>query len=149
MLKNILARHAKEIFVSLIESKSNFALVCSIDKTSFDPELPTDISENFGPLTMFILAGFTFESIELGSEYMSFEAGFGPKNIGSVVSLPYHSVHQILLPSDENRGELVLFINPFSLDEEEVSEPKSTEEDLLERSKNAILSNPKNLNLKK
>ncbi|PAF45736.1 hypothetical protein [Helicobacter sp. 11S02629-2] len=146
MLKHILAKHAKEIFHTLIESNSNFALVCSIDKTSFEPSLPSDISDNFGELTMFILAGFTFESIELGEEYMSFEAGFGPQNIGSVVSLPYHSVHQILLPSEESRGELILFINPFSLDEEEeLKTPKSTEEDLMESSKNAILSNPKNL----
>ncbi|RDU61330.1 hypothetical protein [Helicobacter sp. MIT 14-3879] len=160
-LKPLLARHAKEIIESLVHHQLHFYLQCDVSKVQFDPILPADISDTFRPIIDFILAGYTFESIEIWENEISFEAGFGKDNFASVVIVPFSAIIQLAVPTD---GSIVrdacLFMNAISLFELDIykdkEQPKHSqsidikeeEDELLASSKQAILSNPHNQFLK-
>lgn len=156
-LKPILARHAREIIQILINQNMHFSVQCNRQKVQFDPELPDEITSRLHPIIDFILAGFTFDSIEMWQDDMSFEAGFGKDNFPSLVVIPFSSIIQISIPTNNNIvRDLCLFTNAMNIlelnifgKEEEgetfTNEDTISEEDaLLESSKNAILSNPDN-----
>ena len=160
-LKPILAKHAREIIQFLISQNIHFSVQCNRNKVQFDPELPEEISNQFHPIIDFILAGFTFESIEIWQDDMSFEAGFGKDNFPSLVIIPFTSIIQITIPVDNSAiRDICVFMNAMNVLElnifrytDETQEHKDSklktkelneEEELLESSKNAILSNPNN-----
>ena len=162
-LNPILARHSKEIIQYLIAHNIHFSVQCKSSSVQFDPVLPKDISKNFHPIIDFILAGFTFESIEIWDSELSFEAGFGKDNFPSLVIIPFASIIQISIPTNNNMmRDICIFMNAMNfLDlslfgnleamQEEVlkelmanDEEEKAEDDLLESSKKAILSNPNN-----
>lgn len=159
-LKPLLVRHAREIIQMLINQNTHFSVQCDRRKVQFDPELPDEIASKFHPIIDFILAGFTFESIEVWQDDMSFEAGFGKDNFPSLVVIPFSSIIQISIPMDNSVvRDLCLFtnamnileLNIFSQDDESsedsISKPQediSEEDALLQSSKHAILSNPDN-----
>jgi hypothetical protein len=118
----------------LVELTDNFAITANVKQITFEPDIPQEIKDSFSEFTMFSLANYTFESIVLDLEHMRFEAGFGPDNIGAVVTIPYEAIFQIIV------SESVLYINPSAaLLEAPVKEPTFEE-----RSKNAFTLNPKN-----
>lgn len=159
-LKPILARHAREIIQMLINQNIHFSVQCDRRKVQFDPELPEEITSQFHPIIDFILAGFTFESIEVWQDDISFEAGFGKDNFPSLVVIPFSSIIQISIPMNNSVvRELCLFTNAMNIlelnifgqnDENnedsamKLQEDISEEEALLESSRQAILSNPDN-----
>ncbi|TLE09626.1 hypothetical protein [Helicobacter bilis] len=160
-LKPILAKHAREIIQLLISQNIHFSVQCSRHRVQFDPELPEEISRQFHPIIDFILAGFTFESIEIWQDDMSFEAGFGRDNFPSLVVIPFASIIQITIPVNNSAvRDICVFMNAMNVlelnifgqsnamqdfDETKIQEIKSNEEEaLLESSRNAILSNPNN-----
>jgi len=87
---------------------------------------------------MFFLAGYTFESTQLYNGKMSFEAGFGSDNFGSLVSLPVEAILQIIIE------EIPVFIN---LSTPPKSVAKAPKENGLRRSMEALMSNPNNQKL--
>lgn len=159
-LKQILAKHAKETITYLITQNLHFSVQCGTSFVQFDPPLPHEISSQFHPIIDFILAGFTFESIEIWEDEMSFEAGFGKDNFSSLVVIPFASIIQISLPTNNSvMRDICIFMNAMNYIELDVFQSISEEEDdiqeyqeienevdndLLESSKNAILSNPNN-----
>ncbi len=162
-LKPMLAKHAREIIQMLIQQNIHFSVQCNREKVHFDPELPEEITKQFHPIIDFILAGFTFESIEIWQDDMSFEAGFGKDNFPSLVVIPFTSIIQIAIPTDNSvirdvcvfmNAMNILELNIFGQDQDtkqlkqdshtETTNIKSEEEALLESSKHAILSNPNN-----
>ncbi len=156
-LKPILSKHAREIIQLLINKNIHFSVQCNLSKVQFDPILPEEISKNFHPIIDFILAGFTFESIEIWENDMSFEAGFGKENFSSIVVIPFSAIIQISIPSNNSvMRDICIFMNAMNILELGIfgyenienntnSKKEQTEEDkLLESSKQAILSNPKN-----
>ncbi|GAB0172024.1 MAG: hypothetical protein MR025_08520 [Helicobacter trogontum] len=161
-LKPMLAKHAREIIQLLINQNIHFSVQCSRQKVQFDPELPEEISSQFHPIIDFILAGFTFDSIEIWQDDMSFEAGFGKDNFPSLVVIPFSSIIQITIPVNNSAmRDICVFMNAMNvleldifrqsdvtqeLDEKLTSQEleSSEEEALIESSKNAILSNPDN-----
>jgi hypothetical protein len=92
---------------------------------------------NFAKFTLFSFANYTFESIILTEKYISFEAGFGEENIGSIVKIPYIAIFQIII------DESVLYINPAST----MVIKKIDEIEQSQKSKNAFILNAKNKNL--
>lgn len=151
---NILVRHAKEIIEHLLEFKIHFYLQCNVDKVNFEPLLPEEVVASFQPLIDFVLAGYTFDSIEIWDDQICFEAGFGKENFGSIVSVPFSAIVQIIIPTqDRILRDICVFINTVSLLELDVKanaikEEINQEDELLASSKNAILSNPNNQFLK-
>ncbi|WP_347402102.1 hypothetical protein [Sulfurimonas marina] len=134
MKKNI-----QELIVLFFEKEQNFGILCKIEDVSFNPPLPEEISAEFRPLTLFFLAGYTFESARIEENYLMFEAGFGSENFGSVVSVPLLSILQIII------DETPVFIN-LAIETEKTQEVKTEEvdEEGLENSMATFLSNPEN-----
>jgi hypothetical protein len=89
--------HSKETIELLLDKGIFFSILVNINEVEFNPELPEYIKKSFKPITLFTLAGFTYETIEIDDEFLEFEAGFGSENIGSLVKVPLHSIIQILI----------------------------------------------------
>lgn len=143
------SRHCYEILEHLIRKKINFSILCNVDCVKFEPSLPQEIRNAFGELTLFILAGYTFESLELDGENLYFEAGFGEENLGSFVTAPLNSIVQILLANhDSLQSDFCIYVNLFATFAK--LKPNSMEEDEgINSSMQALLANPKNKRFKK
>ncbi|RDU66246.1 hypothetical protein CQA53_04345 [Helicobacter didelphidarum] len=154
-LKPILTKHAKEVIQYLIGQNIHFSVQCQSSQVQFDPILPEEISKHFHPIIDFILAGFTFESIEIWEDEMSFEAGFGKDNFSSLVVIPFSSIIQISIPTNNNiMRDICVFMNTMNFLNLEIFDNLPSqlpddfgveeEDELMESSKRAILSNPEN-----
>ncbi|CBG40104.1 hypothetical protein [Helicobacter mustelae] len=132
-------KHCENIIKFLMQKKKSFILWCKIDEVSFDPPLPASILQDFRPISPFVLAGYTFESLALTERGISFEAGFGSENIGSIVEMDLSSILQIAITVGEK--ESVIFVR---LDSKKIFVEESLEEEEMKRSMEAILSNPHN-----
>jgi hypothetical protein len=132
-------RHVKKTLEILLQRGMNFSILTNVAEISFEPPLPEEISASFKPITMFVLAGYTFESCVVDDWGISFEAGFGSDNFGSLVSVPMLSVLQIIIE------ETPILIN-LSVDAEEKPKEKSKG---VRKSMEALLSNPENEKLLK
>lgn len=134
----MMQRHIEEVMLELFKQDKNFGLLCKIDYVTFEPELPEDIKKNFANVTMFFLAGYTYESAKIEGSLLTFEAGFGSENIGSVVSVPLLSIVQIIL---DETPILVNLSDPIiTFDKEE----EQTDKDGVQNSMASFLSNPEN-----
>nr|MBP7784260.1 hypothetical protein [Aliarcobacter sp.] len=80
----------------------------NIAPISFEPELPRTIKEQMHKFSLFILSNYTYTTVQVDNEYISFEAGFGNENFGSVVKIPLHAVFQIIV------DESILYINSLA-----------------------------------
>ena len=136
----MMKRHATELMEMLLKKGVHFSVLTNIADISFSPELPEHITQGFKPITMFFLAGYTFESTQIYNGVLSFEAGFGSDNFGSLVSIPVESVLQVILE------EIPIFINLANPPKVKKTSPK---EHGAKRSMDALLSNPQNKNLLK
>jgi hypothetical protein len=129
-------KQEKELIELLVKKGQEFAITAHIVSIDFSPDLPDDIYNSLTHFPLFVLANYTFESLKIHSNYITFEAGFGSANFGSVVTIPLTSIFQIIV------DETMIFINPlatlddidFSLDQEEQEE----ETDQKTRSMNAF-----------
>ncbi len=133
--RSMMQSHLREAMVLLLERDIPFGLLCNIEYVSFDPPLPPELSQQLQDVTLFMIAGYTFDSFEITERDIFFEAGFGPQNFGSVVSMPILAVLQIIV------DETPLLINmalPAYTDEERSEEPG------VKSSMEALLSNPEN-----
>ena len=92
MQKNI-----QDMIIYLFEEEQSFGVLCKIEEAVFNPALPQDVYECFNDLTLFMLAGYTFNSARIDEGYLIFEAGFGGDNFGSVVTVPILSILQIII----------------------------------------------------
>ncbi len=126
----IMKNHATDIINYLFEKNEEFGVLVDIKKVSFNPALPQELSQSFAEFTLFLLKNYTYESAKLENGKLEFEAGFGPQNIGSVVSVPLDAILQIIV------DETPIFVNlTATIVQESSGEEKSME---------ALLSNPDN-----
>ena len=125
----------KEIINLLFKEGVHFSILANLEKVEFNPELPKELTSKFKPITMFVLAGYTFQSGHIKEDSLIFEAGFGTENIGSIVSIPLDAILQIAVE------ETPILIN-LSIPKEE-SQDRSFEEKSME----ALLANPENKKL--
>lgn len=106
--KDLVSKQIKEVIIYLLEQDQEFSITGNIDSVSFDPELPDVIKEQLPKYSLFILSNYTYTTIALNDNYISFEAGFGNENFGSNVKVPLHSIFQVIV------DESILFINPVA-----------------------------------
>ncbi|ADU82894.1 hypothetical protein HPLT_02300 [Helicobacter pylori Lithuania75] len=142
-------KHCIEYLQFLSKNHLSFNLLCERDAIDFSPKLPKEIHEKFGTLVLFVLAGYTLESLMIDTQSVQFEAGFGPNNIGSVVQVKLPGIIQILIK--EKNENAVLFnrcdsLEVFHKEEPLLQEPKKDERESKEwlDSKEALFSNSKN-----
>ncbi|EQD95273.1 hypothetical protein [Helicobacter pylori] len=142
-------KHCIEYLQFLSKNHLSFNLLCERDAIDFSPKLPKEIHEKFGSLVLFVLAGYTLESLMIDAQSVQFEAGFGPNNIGSVVQVKLPGIIQILIK--EKNENAVLFnrcdsLELFQKEEPPFQEPKKDERESKEwlDSKEALFSNSKN-----
>ncbi|GAA8299492.1 hypothetical protein HpBT176_00100 [Helicobacter pylori] len=146
-------KHCMEYLQFLSKNHLSFNLLCERDAIDFSPKLPKEIHEKFSALVLFVLAGYTLESLMIDTQSVQFEAGFGPNNIGSVVQVEFPGIIQILIK--EKNENAVLFnrcdsLELFQKEEPLFQEPKKDEQEFKEEfkewldSKEALFSNSKN-----
>lgn len=134
---NIMQNNIQSLIVHFFQTEQNFGILCKIEDTFFEPALPESINAEFRPLTLFFLAGYTFETARIEGDFLLFEAGFGADNFGSVVSVPLLSIMQIIV------DETPVLINLAVYKKEQViqnSEDASGEKNSMA----SFLSNPEN-----
>ncbi|MGG7048298.1 MULTISPECIES: hypothetical protein [unclassified Campylobacter] len=125
----LMKMHVYECVDFLLQNGTDFAIVANLDLTSFEPPLPDEIAGSFShKVIVFALGGYTFESAKLTQDTLSFEAGFGPNDFASVVSVKLSGIVQIMV--EEN----TIMIN-FA-----VAKPKKESK----KSMSIFKSNPKN-----
>ncbi|GAA8097354.1 hypothetical protein HpNP05_02070 [Helicobacter pylori] len=142
-------KHCMEYLQFLSKNHLSFNLLCEREAIDFSPKLPKEIHEKFGSLVLFVLAGYTLESLMIDVQSVQFEAGFGPNNIGSVVQVKLPGIIQILIK--EKNENAVLFNRCDSLELFHKEEPPFQDSKKDEReskewldSKEALFSNSKN-----
>jgi hypothetical protein len=133
----LMNKHIQELLIYLFEEQQNFGILCKIEHLTFDPELPKEITDEFRPMTLFFLAGYTFESARIEKDALIFEAGFGNENIGSFVTVPLLSIIQIII------DETPIFVNLATIPEK-VSNKQPSSDEGIKNSMAAFLSNPEN-----
>lgn len=139
--KEMLEGQIFEVIEYLINKNEEFSITANIKGVSFNPEIPESISENFSHFTLFTLSNYTYETIILTEQNITFEAGFGSENFGSVVTVPLYAIFQIVI------DESILFLNPTATVEKYFQKQENIEEDQSSRSMNAFTMNSKNKDL--
>ena len=139
---DIMQKHIQELMLYMFQQDQNFGILCKIEHISFEPELPEHIRSEFRPMTLFFLAGYTFESARLEEGLLIFEAGFGEENVGSFVHVPLLSIMQIIV------DETPIFVNLATPSEQVINKPPKKEAGI-ENSMASFLSNPENEKFRK
>lgn len=135
----VMQRNIESLINILFKKDQNFGILCKLEEISFDPPLPEDISAEFRPMTLFFLAGYTFDTAEIIGDKLVFEAGFGSDNFGSVVTVPLLGIMQIIV------DETPLLINLATYKKEPPKKSaKGVDNGGVENSMASFLSNPEN-----
>jgi hypothetical protein len=134
----VMKNNIQELILYLFEKDTNFGILCSIDEIEFSPNLPEDILSQFHNMTLFYLAGYTFETARIENDSLIFEAGFGADNFGSIVTVPLLGVVQIII------DEQPILINLAKYKKEQENSVKEVDDKGVENSLNIFLSNPEN-----
>lgn len=133
----LMQNNIQELIIHFFQREQNFGILCKIEDATFEPELPRSINSEFRPLTLFFLAGYTFETARVEDASLVFEAGFGPDNFGSIVRVPLLSIMQIIV------DETPVLINLAVYEKEKVA-VRSNDKSGEENSMASFLSNPEN-----
>lgn len=134
----LMKKHITDMIIHFFDKEQNFGILCKIEDIEFDPELPANISGEFRPLTLFFLAGYTFETARIVDDCLVFEAGFGVDNFGSVVTVPLLSIMQVIIE------ETPVLINLATYVEEIKTKSIEADNGGVENSMASFLSNPEN-----
>ncbi|WP_368031093.1 hypothetical protein [Arcobacter sp. s6] len=129
--KKVVELQIKECVTFLLNKNQEFSITANIESATFTPELPKVIKDNMHKFSLFILSNYTYSTVQISDMHLSFEAGFGNENFGSVVNLPLHSIFQIVV------DESILYINP-------VATVEKFNKDLKKNSFNVFKNNPNN-----
>ena len=129
--KSLVEKQIKENILFLLEKNKEFSITANIEPISFTPELPKVIKDQMHKFSLFILSNYTYTTVQVDDNYISFEAGFGNENFGSVVKIPLYAIFQIII------DESILYINS-------VATVEKFNSDLKKNSFNIFKSNPNN-----
>ena len=129
--KDLVESQIKENILFLLEKNQEFSITANIEPITFTPELPKVIKDQMHKFSLFILSNYTYTTIQINDEYMTFEAGFGNENFGSVVKIPLYAIFQIVI------DESILYINS-------VATVEKFNKDLKKNSFNIFKNNPNN-----
>lgn len=129
--KRLVEIQIKETIVFLLNKNQEFSITANIEPINFEPELPKAIKDQMHKFSLFILSNYTYTTVQVDNEYISFEAGFGNENFGSVVKIPLHAVFQIVV------DESILYLNS-------VATVEKFNKNLKKNSFNVFKNNPNN-----
>ncbi len=132
----LMQKQIQDMIIHFFEKEQNFGILCKIEDVYFEPSLPKNLEDDFRHLTLFFLAGYTFESAHIKDNYLIFEAGFGSDNFGSVVHVPLISIMQIIV------DETPILINLAT--KKPIKQDTVAKSEGLENSMASFLSNPEN-----
>ncbi len=135
----LMGTQIQEIIHYLLEHNEEFSVTANIKGTKFNPPIPSTIYDGFSNFTMFSLTNYTYSTIVVSNDYISFEAGFGEENFGSTVTIPFYAIFQLVI------NDSILFVNPTATVEKYFL-AKSLENNQ-DRSRKAFTMNPKNKEL--
>lgn len=135
---DVMKNNIQNLMIHFFENNTNFGVLCNIEDVSFDPTLPEDIGSAFHPMTLFFLAGYTFDTARIADDNLVFEAGFGADNFGSITTIPLLSIMQIII------DETPVLINLSTYKKVSRNVIKEKDESGVENSMNSFLSNPEN-----
>ncbi len=138
----LMQNNIQELIIHFFQKEQNFGILCKIEDASFEPALPENINSEFRALTLFFLAGYTFETARIEENDLVFEAGFGADNFGSVVTVPLLSIMQMIV------DETPVLIN-LAVYKKERSLQRNDDKSGVENSMASFLSNPENAKFKK
>lgn len=137
---HLMQKNIQELIIHFFQREQNFGILCKIEDAHFNPELPESIKTEFRALTLFFLAGYTFETARIEENELVFEAGFGSENFGSVVSVPLLSIMQIIV--DET--PVLINLSIYKPSHEEKKTEQKIDESGVKNSMASFLSNPEN-----
>ncbi|MCR8709155.1 hypothetical protein [Aliarcobacter butzleri] len=106
--KEIIEKQIQDIIVFLLDNNQEFSITANITPISFNPALPEEIKSQLHKFSLFVLSNYTYTTIEINEEFLSFEAGFGNENFGSVVKIPLHAIFQIIVEDS------ILYLNSIA-----------------------------------
>ena len=129
--KNLVEKQIKENILFLLQKNQEFSITANIEPITFTPELPKVIKDQMHKFSLFILSNYTYTTIQIDNQFMSFEAGFGNENFGSVVKIPLFAIFQIIV------DESVLYLNS-------VATVEKFNKDLKRNSMSLFKNNPHN-----
>lgn len=133
----LLGDHCAEMVAYFMDEGIEFGILCNLSDVEFRDRLPEEIYASLKPLTLFMVAGYSFESARIRDDMvLEFEAGFGRENFGTIVQVPLSSILQVMI------GDTVVFVNLTATLPKKKKE--STNSGSEERSLDAIFSNPEN-----
>jgi hypothetical protein len=127
-----------EIIQYLLEHNEEFSVTATLAGVEFQPPIPDTIFNKFAKFTMFTLTNYTYSTIELLEDSISFEAGFGEENFSSIVTIPFYAIFQLVI------NDSILFVNPTATVDAYFIK---TIDEGQQRSKKAFLLNPQNKKL--
>ena len=137
--KELMKEHIYATVEYMFNQNQEFGVACETSEVNFNPDLPSELKASLPEVTLFMLANYSFETASIDTDYISFEAGFGAENFGSLVHIPLLSVKQLFV------DEYPILIN-VATTKEEIEEKK--EEQSID-SMAALLNNPENAKLLK
>jgi hypothetical protein len=136
--KELMKEHIYATVEYMFDNEQEFGVACETTDVNFEPNLPDELRKSLPEVTLFMLANYSFETANIDTDYISFEAGFGAENFGALVHIPLLAVKQIFV------DEYPILINVANMHGnviEEESEPID--------SMAALLNNPENAKLLK
>ena len=95
--KSLVEKQIKETILFLLEKNQEFSITANIEPITFTPELPKVIKDQMHKFSLFTLSNYTYTTVQIDDNYISFEAGFGNENFGSVVKIPLYAIFQIII----------------------------------------------------
>ena len=125
-------KHALELLVFLSHNSDSFDITANIQGINFHPKLPKSIYDSFQHFVLFTLSNYTLESLKIYGDYITFEAGFGAENFGSLCTISADAIFQI------SKDNSIVFINPNATIEREFLKKEFDMEEQQERSKKAF-----------
>jgi hypothetical protein len=137
--KELMKEHIYATVEYMFDKNQEFGVACETINVNFEPNLPTELRESLPEVTLFMLANYSFETANIDTDYISFEAGFGAENFGALVHIPLLAVKQIFV------DEYPILINVAAMNRN--TEEESSKEPI--DSMAALLNNPENAKLLK
>jgi hypothetical protein len=139
--KELMKEHIYATVEYMFNNNQEFGIACETSNVSFEPNLPKDLKESLPEVTLFMLANYSFETANIDTQYISFEAGFGADNFGSLVHIPLLAIKQLFV------DEYPVLINVSAVNLMNSKETEKEKEPI--DSMAALLNNPENAKLLK
>jgi len=85
--KEMIQKNIYNTIEFLLKEGIEFSIICYTNFIEFNPSIPSEIIE-FNEITLFAIAGYSYESSTITKTNFTFEAGFGEQNYGSYLKVP-------------------------------------------------------------